>query len=595
MFRNLREIIFNNIFMIRRSWVLSRNILPIVLIDFILGTIKPFVLLIIPKYILDELSGDRRTGELIKFIVLYTVVIVFFHVANLILKRFSEVAQIKINRIVEVDNKKKWLYMDYDNFESGYTRDLAQNCLSKVEPQGFFQTTVLDFIKNTIQLVGYTYIIVTLHPVVLLLIVTVVVLNMLIEIKLNAINYKCQTIVSRLSRRLDFIFNCMINFDMSKEIRINKASSWLKKKYGIEASAYCKEERRYQNNEARWKILIALIDFVQTIVMYGYCTYQTVSKNISIGDFTVYLGAITAFSGVLTTFIKYFPKFAKKSQYINDYKEFIGLSKHKRQKEEANSGIDLTDGRFDIEFVDVSFKYPNTDRFVLHHINLKIKSGERVSIVGYNGAGKSTLIKLICRLYEPTEGMILVGGIDIATINLHDYRELLSVVFQDYILYWLTIKENIVLNREYDQERLDLAIEQSGLKERIASLDNGIDTELESLFDCDRMEFSGGEGQKLACARAYYKNAPIVILDEPTSSLDPFAESSLYENFNNIIGSKTSIYISHRLASTKFCDSIAVFVDGKLIERGTHQELMDLQGAYAEMFLKQAHYYIEDD
>ena len=329
--------------------------------------------------------------------------------------------------------------------------------------------------------------------------------------------------------------------------------------------------------------------------MYGYCAYLAISGSISIGDFTVFLGAISAFSGSLTELINRFPKFAIQSKYINDYKEFLSLTDHVGVEKEIVSGKDPTNGKYDIEFVDVSFKYPNTDKFVLRHVNLKIKSGERLSIVGYNGAGKSTMIKLICRLYEPTEGQILVGGINISTIKLHDYRELLSVVFQDYILYWLTIKDNIVLNREYDLEKLNLAIEHSGLKERISLLESGVDTELESLFDYDRMEFSGGEGQKLACARAYYKNAPIVILDEPTASLDPFAENMLYDNFNNIIGKKTSIYISHRLASVRFCDSVAVFVDGELVERGSHLELMAKHGVYAEMFSKQAHYYVSDD
>lgn len=329
--------------------------------------------------------------------------------------------------------------------------------------------------------------------------------------------------------------------------------------------------------------------------MYGYCAYLAINGSISIGDFTVFLGAISAFSGSLTELINRFPKFAIQSKYINDYKEFLSLTDHVGMEKEIVSGKDPTNGKYDIEFVDVSFKYPNTDKFVLRHVNLKIKSGERLSIVGYNGAGKSTMIKLICRLYEPTEGQILVGGINISTIKLHDYRELLSVVFQDYILYWLTIKDNIVLNREYDPEKLNLAIEHSGLKERISLLESGVDTELESLFDYDRMEFSGGEGQKLACARAYYKNAPIVILDEPTASLDPFAENMLYDNFNNIIGKKTSIYISHRLASVRFCDSVAVFVDGELVERGSHLELMAKHGVYAEMFSKQAHYYVSDD
>ena len=595
MLNKLKEILQNNIFMIRRSWVLARGTWIVSFINFILSTVRPFIMLIISKFIYDELAKERKINYLIKLVVLYAAIITFFYIADLLISRFSMIRQRKINHRIEMDNKKKWLYMDYDNFENGYTRELAGRCVGQVDPQNFFSSTLLDFIKNIIQFAGYTYIIALLHPIVIMMIIAIVIINMLIEKKLNKIDYDYQPIINRISRRLSFIFDCMTDFNMGKDIRINRASSWLRKKHRIEAEEYCNEYRKNQNNTVIWKILIAVTDLVQTIIMYGYCAYLAINGSISIGDFTVFLGAISAFSGSLTELINRFPKFAIQSKYINDYKEFLSLTVHVGMEKEIVSGKDPTNGKYDIEFVDVSFKYPNTDIFVLRHVNLKIKSGERLSIVGYNGAGKSTMIKLICRLYEPTEGQILVGGINISTIKLHDYRELLSVVFQDYILYWLTIKDNIVLNREYDPEKLNLAIEHSGLKERISLLESGVNTELESLFDYDRMEFSGGEGQKLACARAYYKNAPIVILDEPTASLDPFAENMLYDNFNNNIGKKNSIYISHRLASVRFCDSVAVFVDGELVERGSHLELMAKHGVYAEMFSKQAHYYVSDD
>ena len=189
-----------------------------------------------------------------------------------------------------------------------------------------------------------------------------------------------------------------------------------------------------------------------------------------------------------------------------------------------------------------------------------------------------------------------MGGVDIATIKPEDYRKLLAVVFQDYQLLWLSsIRENIVLNNRYDEERFIDAVEKSGLNNRISLLKKGFDTILDNIYDEETVRFSGGEEQKLACARAYYKEARIVILDEPTASLDPIAETNLYERFNSIIGEKTSIYISHRLASVKFCDSVAVFADGRLVERGTHCELMEKDGIYADMFKKQAYYYVKKD
>ena len=214
--------------------------------------------------------------------------------------------------------------------------------------------------------------------------------------------------------------------------------------------------------------------------------------------------------------------------------------------------------------------------------------------MGYNGAGKTTLIKLLCRLYEPTEGEILCDGINIRDIKYKDYMDILSVVFQDFKLFSFAAWENVTLNRNVDNERLMYCIEQCGLGEKISALPKGINTSVGREFDEEGIEFSGGEGQKLASARALYKDGSISIMDEPTAALDPIAENELYHRFDNIIGEKTALYISHRLASARFCDRIAVFANGEVVEEGTHDELMSLDGIYCEMFNKQAEYYREE-
>ena len=587
---------FSNIgFMFRRSWMLARNTWIFSSMSFFLGTIQPFVMLILPKYILDELAGERRMDVTLYYVGLYAGVIVFFNITTLLLNRFNAAQTIKTGHIVDMDNSKKWLYMDYKNLENGQTRDLAKCCIGQVEPQAFFGTTILGFIQNTIQLAGYTYIIMSLHPLVITFILIVMGSNTLIGKKINKIDYEYRPIITRLSRRYSYIFNNMISFEVAKEVRINGASSWLCKKYGAITQEYLNEFKKNQHRTLRLNALTMLIDLVQTVVIYGYCAYLAINGDITVGSFTVFLGAVTAFSGSFSGFIGRFPGLVLLSEYVDDFKEFLRLAEHEGEEKESIESDDLIDRKFDIEFVNVSFKYPNTDRYVLKNVNIKIKAGERLSVVGYNGAGKSTFIKLICRLYEPTEGKILVGGVDISTIKQHDYRDLLSVVFQDYELFSMTIRDNVVLNREFSNDRLHDALEKSDMGERIAMLEGGVDTELFRAFDYDGTEFSGGEGQKLACARAYYKDAPIVILDEPTASLDPLAETRLYKRFNSIIGSKTAIYISHRLASVKFCDTIACFADGELVEHGTHRELMDINGVYADMFSKQAHYYVSDN
>ena len=233
------------------------------------------------------------------------------------------------------------------------------------------------------------------------------------------------------------------------------------------------------------------------------------------------------------------------------------------------------------------------EQTVVNSVNIHVKQGQIYGLLGRNGAGKTTFIKLLCRLYEPTEGRILLNGVDISKIKYAQYIDILSVVFQDYNVYPMSIKENVCLNIDVDDSEIILALQKSDLWDKVIQLPHGIDTLVSKEFSDEGVELSGGEGQKLACARAYLKKSDLIIMDEPSASLDPISESKLYERFNNIIGSKTAIYISHRLASTKFCDRIAVFEDGRIIEYGTHDELMKRNGVYCNMFTKQAEYYID--
>ena len=230
---------------------------------------------------------------------------------------------------------------------------------------------------------------------------------------------------------------------------------------------------------------------------------------------------------------------------------------------------------------------------ILKNISIKLKAHETLSIVGINGAGKTTFVKLLCRLYEPTEGEILINGINISSIPYEQYYKLLSVVFQDFKLFPFTVRENIQLCINGDPVRLAESIRESGLSAKIDSLPNGVNTMVFKEFDENGIEFSGGEGQKMAIARAIYKNAPIVILDEPTSALDPIAEYEIYQHFNSLAKGKSTIYISHRLSSTRFTDKVAVFSDGNLAEYGSHAQLMEIDGGiYKNMFQTQAQYYI---
>lgn len=251
-----------------------------------------------------------------------------------------------------------------------------------------------------------------------------------------------------------------------------------------------------------------------------------------------------------------------------------------------------SDNEYEIEFHDVSFKYPGTDIYALKNLSLKFHVGQRLAVVGMNGSGKTTMIKLLCRLYDPTEGQITLNGINIKKYDYTEYMNIFSVVFQDFKLFSYTLGQNVGASADINRAKAEGCLQKAGFNSRLENLPKGLDTFLYKGFDEDGVEISGGEAQKIALARALYKDAPFIVLDEPTAALDPIAEFEVYSKFNEIVGNKTAIYISHRLSSCRFCDDIAVFNEGQLVQRGSHEQLLaETEGKYFELWGAQAQYY----
>lgn len=551
-------------------------------------------MLILPKFIIDELVGSRSWKNVLKYTVLYIAV---FAMCKIIRTIRDNITLYTINRS-DVKNGLMYffdfLHMDYKNFEDNRLRDVSQRISSNIRANTFVFQVFVPTITSILRLAGYTYIIASLNPLLVVLLLAIIGANALLSKKREKINYEFEPKTARFNRMQDYLYSTMIGFDWAKETRINKAERWLHEKYDKITGEFMKEDMKQQKKHLPLNVTGSLLSFAETFATYVYCAVRAISGSITIGSFSVYVGAIANFTSSFNAVVQSIIHDGYALKRIEDYGEYkkATVPTYTKTDPEVSPVISKQPA---IEFVNVSFKYPNTESYVLKNVSLKIKGGKRLAIVGYNGAGKTTLIKLLCRLYEPTEGEILCDGINIRDIKYKDYMNILSVVFQDFKLFSFAAWENVTLNRDVDNERLMYCIEQCGLGEKISSLPKGINTSVGREFDEEGIEFSGGEGQKLASARALYKDGSISIMDEPTAALDPIAENELYHRFDNIIGEKTALYISHRLASARFCDRIAVFANGAVVEEGTHDELMTLGGVYCEMFNKQAEYYREGE
>ena len=343
-----------------------------------------------------------------------------------------------------------------------------------------------------------------------------------------------------------------------------------------------------------WDILLLDIEMgaVFTGFVYVFACLKAWAGAFSVGSITQYVSAVTGLSNNISALLRAL-------EYIRNNHRFLKITYELLDTPNAMYQGSLTtekrsDRQYEVEFCDVSFKYPGSDLWALRHVNMKFKVGKRLAIVGENGSGKTTFIKLLCRLYDPQEGQILLNGIDIRKYRYDDYMNIFSVVFQDFQLICQPLGANVAGRMEYDRDRAEKALIDAGFGDRLATMEKGLNTMLYKDLSEEGVDVSGGEAQKIAIARALYKDAPFIILDEPTAALDPIAEAEIYSKFNDIAGDKTAIYISHRLSSCKFCDEIAVFHEGAVIQQGTHAELVaDENGKYCELWNAQAQYYTE--
>lgn len=451
-----------------------------------------------------------------------------------------------------------------------------------------------EIFQNLLGFGIYLALFLSLDPVLILLAVATAALSYVCSLRTNKWSYDHRQEGAALGQKMSYIRQTAGNRGALKDIQIFGMSSWLRQVH----DAVLKLFRDFQLREQRVRLLGDLAEvaltFLRNGAAYGYLLALALGEGLSVSEFLLYFTAVGNFTTWVTGILKGFGELHQFSLELSSVRSYIEAPEPFRM--EGGKAIEPdTTLPYTLELRDVSFRYPNTETWALRHVNMKFQVGSRLAVVGENGSGKTTFIKLLCRLYDPTQGEILLNGIDIRKYSYRQYIDLFSVVFQDFQLLAFPLGQNVAAAVEVDKGRAARCLEMAGFGKRLAALPQGLETPLYKEFDESGVQVSGGEAQKIALARALYKDAPFVVLDEPTAALDPVAEMEVYENFDKIVGDKTAVYISHRLSSCRFCDDIAVFDHGHIVQQGSHDALVEAPGKYQELWHAQAQYYAKQE
>lgn len=565
-----------------------------------LAVLLPLATTYFPKVLIDSVESQQSIQVVITIIGVYFGALLIVKLFNDLCKSKLHMRQYNLSCLYQHAISEKHMRTDYANTDNPeaitkYQHAMSDACSGQCAPEFIWQSLLGLFI-SLLGIFTYGFVIAIVSPWILMFLFLSAFITYLVSRWQRNYIEKNKDHWVTVDRKIGYLQSFSERFDHAKDIRIYGMFDWLSDML----TGFQKERfgwtKKVSARTLGGTCINALLMLIQNGVAYAILIVMVFNNEVGAGDFVFYFGAITGFSAWLNGIGNMVNDITHKRIKIGYYRDYFDIE----EKYNHGEGCPMPTEQelpVDIELNNVSFKYASADGeiYALKNVNLKIDKGEKLAIVGANGAGKTTLVKLMCGFYYPSEGEIKLNGHAIADYNIEDYYSLFSAVFQDIYLLPVTIAEFVSSSeKEIDRDRVMDVIRQAGLADKINSLPNGIDSRLmKGVFD-DSIEMSGGEKQKLMLARALYKDAPVIVLDEPTAALDPIAENELYLKYNELTANKTSVYISHRLASTRFCDRIVYLENGEIVESGSHDELMKLGGKYAHMFELQSHYYKED-
>lgn len=553
---------------------------------------QPIVTAYIPKAMIDCINEGVTVGRLILVVALLSVLVALTTwLAPFMQELLNGSARIIRMRYAVLAFRKN-LNTDYTNIESLEGREKNKRAM---EFYRSYYSSSADFLDTCNQLlvciVGVITSLVLIYKINIIMILIILATCAAEFFLLKYLNKKEKGVKKARSSifvKFDYYYSLSKDLTAAKDIRLYGFTDYFLFAVARLINGLEDITSKYMHQSIKVGGTRALLNLARELVAYAYLTYLVCQKRLSVSDFIFYFGIITGFSNWITNAVFQYSNIERCCNDCAAFREFIESNEESKSK----PSVDFDDIE-SIEFKNVSFTYPSAENSTINDMSFKVNKGENIAIVGENGAGKTTAIKLLCGLYYPTEGDILINDKSSRDFSSESYFDLFSAVFQDYGFLPMTIAENICASIDYDKERLYSAFEKAGIADKINSLDKKENTFMIKDVYKDAVDFSGGEKQKLLLAKAIYKNAPVLILDEPTAALDPIAENELYLKYNEMTDNKISFFISHRLSSTRFCDRILFIKDGKIAESGTHEELMALKGSYYRMYQLQSYYYKE--
>ncbi len=601
---------------IRTLHRISPRFFPVSAFLSVISALVPYITVFCSANILNELAGMRREEVLWLWVIVTVAVISLLSLGKALLNERRETLWDDLHGRKEKLYAKKMFSMDYADMDRQQNQDLRAQIQQNENWAGWGMMRTVTIFKDGLE--GITGILsgialtVTLftqpvpetagklvilnHPIFILLLAGLLIGASLLAGRIEGMATECWSSVSEEATFCNRLFRFWALLWEKKErscdIRMYHQDT-LAKVYWNGDSSFGVDGSIGKLARGKMGVYAGLGQGITAPLIgliYLFVCLKAWGGAFAVGSVTQYVGAVTALAVNIHGLSYMIGLMKTNTLYLNQTYEFLDIPNAMYQGSLTTEK--RSDRQYEVEFRNVSFRYPGSELWALKQVSLRFKVGKRLAIVGENGSGKTTFIKLLCRLYDPQEGQILLNGIDIRKYNYRDYMDIFSVVFQDFQLISQSLGSNVAGSREYDHGRVEKALIDAGFGERLASMPQGLDTQLYKDFGENGVEVSGGEAQKIAIARALYKDAPFIILDEPTAALDPLAEAEIYEKFDRIAGDKTAIYISHRLSSCKFCDEIAVFHDGAVIQQGSHEELLEeKKGKYAELWNAQAQYY----